>query len=266
MKTQDMKKLLLSLAIILAIYPKAFSQVEFGFVYFPSITNISNADTSQTPYLKNKLTFAGGAGVTLSLPLNKQVSFSTGLLYASHNQKFDAYAPGDPSLLIYSGKKRLDYLKLPLMLKYRSGLGKTMFFTVYGGPQLCYLLKGDGATVVYQHYPGNSTYYFDLPAASNSYYTKFIVEATIGAGFDYVLSSNWLLNLGMKLDYGINNTESKKGFDKNFYDTHSDHTNNQQGTTRNFSMNLMMGVSYRLTSVSLVHPHQGRHNFKTKTH
>jgi hypothetical protein len=244
--------LLLFCAIIVRF--TAMAQIEVGGVYFPSITVISQGDHDSNPYVKNKLTFAGGAGVTFGYTIKPNFVITSGILYASHNQKFDGYATiADSTFKIYSGKKRLDYLKVPVLFKFMSA-GDKGPFKYYGfvGPQFAFLLKGDGATVVYEHY--DNGYFFDLPPANNKYYNPFIIELSAGVGADYQLADNLYLQTSLKFDAGLNNTENKAFFNSNYYNK-SDHTSDNHNT-RNYSLNLMIGVSYHLSEANaLIHPH-----------
>jgi len=239
----------------------AMAQIEVGGVYFPSITVISQGDDSETPYINNKLTFAGGLGSTFGYNFNENFAFTTGILYASHNQKIEASATvNDSTWGIYNGKKRLDYLKVPLQLRYKSSGGGAVSFYGFAGPQIAFLLKADGATVTYQHYPNNGTYYFDLPAASNSYYTPVLFELSAGFGTEFQLAPDLFLQTGLKFDMALNNTEKKSGFEEKFY-RQTGHAYDRHDS-RNYSMNLMLGFVYRLPGANdLSHPHgKAKHN------
>lgn len=233
----------------------AMAQIEVGGVYFPSITAISTGDNDENPYVDNKLTFAGGIGATFGYNFNENFAFTTGLLYASHNQRFDAYATvGDSTWKIYTGKKRLDYLKVPLLLRYTSSSQGALRYYGFAGPQVAFLLKGDGAIVTYEHYENNGMYFFDLPPASSSYYSPMLIEFSAGLGTEYQLAPDLYLQGALKFDVAFTNTEKKSGFEENYY-KNTQHTMDGHNT-RNYSLNLMVGVVYRLPGAhSIVHPH-----------
>lgn len=250
--------LLLVLSFLLPL--DAFSQkTQVGGFYLPQITSISNSLSDKgDPIYKNKITFAGGGGVSLTYWFKNHLGVQTGLTYVSHNQKFvSSIRITDDSIRTWKGKKRLDYLKVPLLLTFTNLLpykrDSRIAFTMAGGVQLGYLLKGDGAIVIFQHYQYDD--YYDLPESGSEYYSKFVADLVISVGLDFILTKNLAINTAVRADWSITDVENKNATHYNNVPTYyySD-PNRRKG--HNSSLGLLLGLTYSFGSDHLLNPSQ----------
>lgn len=238
----------------------AFSQkTQVGVFYLPQITRISNSLSDKgDPIYRNKVTFAGGGGVSLTYWFKKNLGVQTGLMYVSHNQKFvSELRVREDSTRTWKGKKRLDYLKLPLLLTYTYLLpikrDSRVAFTMAGGTQLGYLLKGDGAIVVFQHHENFD--YYDLPESGSSYYNRFIADLVFSVGLDFILTKNLAINTAVRADWSITDVENKSATHYNNIPTYySSDPNRRKG--HNSSLGLLLGLTYSFGSDHLLNPTQ----------
>lgn len=179
------------------------AQTKVGFVFFPQISSLSNADSKKDSVIQNQLTFSGGAGINLTKYLSPKVSIQTGLYYSSQNQKFKiSYRSADGTIAVdLNGKKRFDYLKIPVLFRYSIAAGKRLNIVPFAGLQLSYLLKYDGGMVVY----GEN--YFDTPPTpkGNDFYKKTLFDIPLGLNIEYSLSEKIELIIGGKIDYALGN-------------------------------------------------------------
>ncbi|MBO9699833.1 MAG: PorT family protein [Sporocytophaga sp.] len=248
-----MKKALLFLAFLFCV-SASFAQVTLGVYYFPSKTGILT--NNYDPQYDSKNTFAGGAGLNVDFRLDRATTFQTGVFYASHNQKFTSelqFQPTDTARVL-SGKRRLDYIKVPLFLRASHKLTKKTDFVVYGGPQLGYLIKGAGGNVIYTRREDdpNLTKFYDLPPSKNDYYNKFIIDAAIGAGLDVYLNQHFTFNTSAKFDFGITNTLNKKA--KTNADVPVTTYDNYKQFYHNYTFALLLGVTYHFGNDHLLSP------------
>ncbi|MBX9850865.1 MAG: PorT family protein [Cytophagaceae bacterium] len=198
------------------IFYHGFSQVDLGFYYLPQKTTISNSISDKDDDIyQNKTTFAGGGGISFTYWINKQIGLQTGLMYISHNQKFVSKlfvrdSMGGPgSTKEVKGKKRLDYLKVPLLLTYKYNVSRKFGVFMFAGPQFAYLLKGDGAIIIYQQYDDGQSDFYDLPPSSSDYYNKFLIDVALGGTLNFRLSSELSVNTGLRFDWSISDVENK---------------------------------------------------------
>lgn len=255
-----MKALSLLLGIIFFSL-NAFSQkTQIGFFYLPQKTSISNSLSDKgDPIYKNKVTFAGGGGISFTHFFKQKLGVQTGLMYVSHNQKFlSKIKEGPDSIKTWKGKKRLDYLKVPLLLTYQSIIpikrDSRVAFTMAGGLQFGYLLKGDGAIVIFKHYEGVNDYY-DLPESGNSYYSKYIVDLVLSVGLDFMLNKSLTLNTALRADYSITDVENKDATHYNGIPTYQ-YSDDNRKKAHNNSLGLLIGLTYTFNSDHLLNPSQ----------
>ena len=222
---------------------------ELGLYYLPENTNIST--NIQDKNLRNKLTLAGGGGLSYTYNFSEKIGIQIGGLYTSHNQKWKAHINSSPSF-DWKGKKRLDYFNIPILIRYRYRVSPRIKSAFYFGAELSYLLKGAGGNVILKHNAGGD--YFDLPSSSNSFYNKMVYQAVAGWGLDFRISRKLTLNTAVRIEYGINDGATKKVtyMDQPFYNWSSPNNNFK---SHNWAVGLLMGVSYKLpTSTDLVSP------------
>jgi hypothetical protein len=251
-----MQNTLLSLVLLLfcSFYSQAQRGSQIGLYLLPENTHIAT-NIHNDPIYRNKLTFAGGGGITYTYGMTERLSVQLGLLYTAHNQKWAARIRVTPdSTRPWKGKKRLDYLNLPILLKYNTKMGKRMRSNFFGGVQLSYLLKGSGGLVIFRH--DDSSDYFDLPVSHSNYYKPWIVQAVAGYGLDFHLARNWSLNTALRLEVSVvDGTNKSKIYQTEPYDDLNPAIEKMQ-SSRNWALGLLVGVSYHFTSNHLLCPSQ----------
>lgn len=253
-----MKRSKLTLLLVLFCSLNAFSQSQIGAYYLPESTSILNTVPSSDPIVKDRLTFAGGGGVNYTYNFSSKFAIQTGLQYTSHNQKFTSTYQEGGIDNTYKGKKRLDYLTMPVLLKYSWRLNSRISYTYSAGAQLSYLTKGAGAVVVYKHVaPGYD--YFDLPPSSAADYNRFILAGVVAAGMDYRLDKRITLNAALRASYSlftnVENTNAIYTYEGKGAATplYSVGTPNPP-KAHNLAIGLQMGLTYDIGNNSLVCP------------
>ena len=233
------------------------AQVEVGVFGIGQSTIITqNSDN----VIKNKATFSSSVGAQLTYYTKSNWGFGLGVMYSAPNQKYDAVDPITGSVL-YSGKKRLDYMKVSALLQYRIVYNERFNYFFYAGPQLAYLIKEAGAFPIYQTFPDNSYFYFDLVPenVNNKYINTISMEAALGWGFEYKLNKNIGLQGGLRLDYGLSKIENRSYFAQTYYNNLQYGGNtfkNQSGPSRNIAFGITYGVIFHFGSSSLIAPSQ----------
>ena len=247
-----MNKLIISLALYCIIISlDSFGQKgsELGFYYLPENTHISTNNNDSN--LKNKFTLAGGGGISYTYNFSENIGIQIGGLYTSHNQKWTAHISNSTSY-DWKGKKRLDYLNIPLLLRYRYKISPKVKSAFYLGAELSCLLRGAGGNVILKHNAGVD--YFDLPSSSNNFYNKMICQAVTGWGLDFQINPKFTLNTAVRIEYSINDGANKKitYMDQPFYNYSSPNNNFK---SHNWAIGLLMGISYKLpTKTDIVCP------------
>ncbi len=202
-----MKNIVIYLLILVSA-KLSIAQSRVGFVFFPQVSSIANPAMKSDSVNKNLTTFSGGAGVTFTQDFSSRVGIQTGIIYSSQNQKIkSSYHSKDGNLNVeHTGKKRFDYLKLPLVLRYSLSIGEKAKLVPFAGVQLSYLLKYEGGMVVY----GDN--FFDLPQtpAGNNYYKKMVIDVPLGLNLEYGISKRTALVFGFKIDYSLTNAANKE--------------------------------------------------------
>ena len=263
-----MKKLaLIGIVFAFVSFHSYGQKAQLGFFYLPQKTSISNSISDKDdPIYQNKTTFGGGAGINFTYWPSEYMGIQIGLMYISHNQKFISkykdLAYNDDSMRTYKGKKRLDYLKVPLLLVSSVPIGKKMNLFGYAGPQFSYLLKGDGAIVIYKHHGDGISDYFDLPPSGSNFYNKFLIEAVLGGGVAFNLTPELSVSASLRLDYSISDVENKdavvyEDLDLNYpLYTFGDEDRKK---AHNSSIGIMLGFNYSLAGkYDMVRPGGGR--------
>lgn len=99
----------------------------------------------------------------------------------------------------------LNYIKFPVLLKYRLSLDSKTALGVYAGPQLS-LLSGAEERIsdsLIIDYSGTGI------TASNKY-TSLDIAAVVGAELQFAINSKLLLYTGIRVEYGFFDVEDKK--------------------------------------------------------
>ncbi|MCU0428953.1 MAG: PorT family protein [Cytophagaceae bacterium] len=229
------------LASIFAVVISSMAQFSVGITGFPQISSNSSDNIRSSSVLRNRITFSGGAGLLLGYDFSDRIGIRTGCIYSSQNQIIRSTYTLYGTPYEHVGKKRFDYLKFPVLVKFSHPIAKKIRFNYFLGPQLSYLLKYDGGMVVYI-----PDVFFDLPVtpSGNDYYKKLVLDATGGLGFDISISKRSEINTGFKLDYAITDTENKnatyEGFDLQEINGQGDRA------ARNITGALMIGFTIKI--------------------
>jgi hypothetical protein len=232
------------------------AQVEVGVFGIGQSTIITNKYYTEQ-IIKNKATFSSSVGAQLTYYTKSNFGFGLGLMYSAPNQKYDATDPITGNVL-YSGKKRLDYMKVSALLQYRIVYDDRWSYFLYAGPQLAYLIKAAGAFEMYQTFPDNSYFYFNqINDINNKYLNTITMEVALGAGFEYKLNRNIGLQGGFRLDYGLSSIENRSLFYQNYYSKLQNNGvtyQNQTGPSKNIAFGITYGVIFHFGSTSLIAP------------
>lgn len=262
-----MKKFFFILVCLAGLAVNGLSQNEIGILAFPQITSIhNNANRQGDPIYRAELTAAYGAGVFFLHDFKKRSygairngatnrsmktkwSARVSLLYSAHEQKWTSQyvikSRGLDTILTHEGRKRLDYLKLPIVGQLTFPLTNKYNLALFAGPQVSYLLNAQGGNVVWRRNPDGSTY-FDLPFADKKYFKRLTFDGVFGATVEYKGLSRWVhLLVGLRGDVSITNSENAQEVVNN-YPVYGDINNYQKerGNSHNTSVALMLGLNY----------------------
>lgn len=140
MKFKNYTKLSLMACLLFIFAESAFSQT-FGIRAGVNYANhkFSNITEEESDYLKPLLAYH--FGVVGDFNLSGNLSLEASLLYSGLGSKFLLEEGED----FFDSKTSLNYLKLPVLLKYRFGSESFSFF-VNAGPYIAYGLNGKVAT------------------------------------------------------------------------------------------------------------------------
>lgn len=221
-----MKKILL-IALISIVASSVYAQkgLEIGLRGMPQNTWLLNeADFGEGEELNYELTWGSAYGLMVGYNFSDKMGLRVNALMSSEGQKFvgnfsmpqnidsTAYSSlaagqkflyGDTSIT-YTAQVKLDYIKVPLLLKFNSNpTSGGAFFTFEVGPQINLLRSAkhtiDGKTVDYSIVDFNTK---DL-------YNETVIAVAFGLGADINLSEKLKLNANFRFDYGITDTENK---------------------------------------------------------
>lgn len=274
-----MKKVLLLFAVFICASFGAMAQNEIGVYVMPQMTSLINKANriGNDPIYQVENTYTYGGGVTVmhdfkktrygkitggqtSSSLDHKLGLKVGLFYSAQDQKFTSQyrtiEPGTTGIVLknHEGRKRLDYLKLPVNLRFTVPLTDKFNLALYGGPQVSYLLKADGGLVLWEHLEDGTDYY-DLPFADKGYYKTFLLDAVAGLDFEYKLQrgrigrfelARWVhLVAGVRADWSATTVEH---LDRNInnYPLYGkvNGFDGERTDSRNVSLGLLFGFTY----------------------
>ncbi len=130
-----MKKLVLSIAAVLAVGTVAHAQQEVKFgpkagVNFANVSGIDDTDMKTSFYV----------GAVAEIKFNDKFSVQPELLYSSQGYKVSGSETIMGVTATFEGTQKLDYINVPIMAKYYIIDG----FSVEAGPQIGFLIKAEG--------------------------------------------------------------------------------------------------------------------------
>ncbi|MFL5730796.1 MAG: porin family protein [Cytophagaceae bacterium] len=211
--------------------------------YLPQITSMRNKDDASLygQLYQYRTTYDQAIGIQMLYNFSDHTGIGSGLLFSSEGQSFlSVYNSKE-----FPGKKRMDYLKVPVVISLNTNPDKKLIFKLNGGIQLNYLLKADGPLVIISKSSG----LFDLQQANNSYFHKVLFAGTAGAGIDFRISEKIRLGFTARTDYAFTDAEKKSatyqypgGTPFEVYKLQ----NPDRPKTHNFVISQVWSVSYKL--------------------
>ena len=238
------------------------AQNELGFYAFPQMTQVNNKANRTDDQIYTALpTIAYGFGVSWLHQFNKRAghgpirhgvtsgsmkikkSLKLGIIYSAHEQKWRSVYNKNGLPATWEGKKRFDYLKIPVMGKLTLPINNKFNFAVFGGPQLSYLIKAEGGIVYWERREGGD--YFDLPFSEKKYFNAFTVDAVLGFDIEYKISRWVHLIAGIRSDISLSTVENNERILNNYpsYGEVKDY-DKERGNSHNTTVALILGFSY----------------------
>lgn len=169
-----MKKLVLIL-IAGVSFATAHAQIQFGVKAGANLATVTGSDATGATTMANF-----NAGVFAKIPFAQSLSFSPEIVYSGQGAKY-SYAG-------VTGSQHLNYLNVPLLVKYTHSSG----FSIATGPQIGFLMSAKAKV------QGTTQ---DDKNAYNS--TEFAWD--FGIGYDI---PNTQLGIDLRYDLGISNVEN----------------------------------------------------------
>lgn len=191
-------KLLVALLLLLgaAYITPALAQKEFqvGVRIIPQASFLLNGDDLGNDSLKIGFTPSYAAGIMLGQNFRRNWAFELNLLYASQGQNYTrTLATGGTR----DSSVSLEYIKVPLMLKYRTNPDKRVMFTASLGPQLNFLIRA-------RQYADGKQLPDTLTSKSfevRDLYNPTDISVVAGLGIDVKLTQQ--LHLGIQARYDV---------------------------------------------------------------
>jgi len=192
-----MKKLLIASLILITVAASAqdFRIGVKGTFYSTWLFNNNVSD--QGSMVDYAATFGAGFGLTSQYFFNENIGLSIDVLYSSNNQKLEGDLATD---LTYESHTKVKYIDLPVLLKISSEGGAYVEF----GPQVSFLA---GAKEDFKSSPSLPADYSDRDV--KQFFSGFGVAPVLGFGVDIQASDNWLVNIGLRFGYGVNDATIK---------------------------------------------------------
>jgi len=112
--------------------------IRIGAVLLPQSTWLLNQDDSDAgPEQDYEVTWGFAGGISASYNFNDYLGVGLDVLYSNQGQKYK----GTKSGITYTAKTTLNYLKLPLLLRFNSDPNSVVQFSAFLGPQFSFLLS-----------------------------------------------------------------------------------------------------------------------------
>ncbi|GIV22811.1 MAG: PorT family protein [Bacteroidia bacterium] len=195
---------------------------KIGAAVLPQNTWLLNQDDSDAgPELDYEVTWGFAGGLTLGYNFTDYLGVGLDVLYSSQGQKYKGTVSG----VNWTAQTRLNYLKLPLLLRFNSDPNSPVQFSFFVGPQLNLLLsytdkfeasssgvtstvETSGTTVTSTFVTGGVTM-TDKENLTASAYKKTSLGAAVGLGVGFKLTDELLLTLHFRGDYAFGDAENK---------------------------------------------------------
>ncbi len=193
--------------------------IRIGAVLLPQSTWLLNQDDSDAgPELDYESTWGFAGGVSASYNFSDYLGVGLDVLYSNQGQKYK----GTQSGISYTAKTTLNYLKLPLLLRFNSDPNSVVQFNAFLGPQFSFLLSykdraeanvpllgtniqevsGKEVSITV----GNTS---TKEALTAPIYKSFLPGAVLGFGIGIKPTDELLISLHIRADYAFGDAENK---------------------------------------------------------
>jgi len=192
--------------------------IRIGAVLLPQNTWLLNQDDSDAgPEQDYEVTWGFAGGISASYNFNDYLGVGLDVLYSSQGQKYK----GTESGISYTAKTTLNYLKLPLLLRFNSDPNSVVQFNAFLGPQFSFLLSykdrfEDDVPLLRTNIEvsgkemiittGNTPTEEELTAPI---YKSFLPGAVLGFGIGIKPTDALLISLHIRADYAFGDAENK---------------------------------------------------------
>lgn len=188
----------------------------------PQSTWLLNQDDSDAgPNLDYEKTWGFAGGLTLGYNFTDYLGVGLDVLYSNQGQKYKGTESGEN----LTAQTTLNYLKLPLLLRFNSDPNSPVQFSFFAGPQANLLLSyrdkaeitggGVATTLETQNQEFTETVSFlgikdmhkhNLTAKA---YQPLTLGAVVGLGAGFKLTDELLLGVHVRFDYAFGDVENK---------------------------------------------------------
>lgn len=189
-----------------------------GAVLLPQNTWLLNKDDSDAgPELDYEVTWGFAGGISASYNFNDYLGVGLDVLYSSQGQKYKS----DLGLASFTAKATLNYLKLPLLLRFNTDPNSPVQFNAFLGPQLNFLLSykervetsflGIPVTQEISGTKITATGFgvMEEEELTAPIYKGFLPGAVLGFGVGIKPTDALLISLHIRADYAFGDVENK---------------------------------------------------------
>lgn len=193
--------------------------IRIGAVLLPQSTWLLNQDDSDAgPELDYESTWGFAGGVSASYNFSDYLGVGLDVLYSNQGQKYK----GTQSGISYTAKTTLNYLKLPLLLRFNSDPNSVVQLNAFLGPQFSFLLSYKDRAEANVPFVGTniqevSGKEVSLTVGNTStkeeltapIYKSFLPGAVLGFGIGIKPTDELLISLHIRADYAFGDAENK---------------------------------------------------------
>lgn len=243
---------------------------KLGALLLPQNTWLLNQDdTDAGPELDYEVTWGFAGGLSAAYNFTNYVGVGLDILYSSQGQKYKGSGTG----YTMTARTSLNYLKLPLLLRFNSDPAAPLQFSFFLGPQANILLSytdkqeltfATGARATTETRGTEQTFTIgglsEKEKLSAPAYRSFLFGAALGLGVGVKLTDEILLSLHFRGDYAFGDAENKEahithGIHEHEYweqkpkyksVSHTAGASEERAATTALTGGLMIGIIYNL--------------------
>lgn len=219
----------------------------------PQLSAIWNAEDADSDTLIRQSTSGIGLGVSVSYLVQPKWEVELNVLFSSQGQRYQI-RDTTAARLFRRYDLNLTYIKIPVLLKYRTPLDESTTLAVYAGPQI-QLLAGASEVIsdtITVDYSGTGI-------STSNKYTGINYSAVIGAELQFAINEKLIFYTGVRAEYGFRDVENKSvtwaqdGFAEtpyydNFYGPSYPRATPRTEKSTNFVIGATVGISYILNT------------------